>query len=447
MGVGFSGSQLYESVYSSRRMTAVFSETRQLQAWLDVEAALARAEATCGIVPRAAATEITAKARAERIELSEFRAMAEETVHPIVPLVRLLARECEDGHGRYVHWGATTQDIMDTGLVLQLREAAQLVLDDLDAVIGAADRLAGEHETTLMAGRTHAQHAVPITFGYKAAVWVDELGRARDRLREAKDGVSYVQFGGAAGTIASLGAVGIEVRAALADELALGEPAITWHVARDRLTAFAFALVCVAGGLRRIAAEVIELMRPEIGEVEEPFHPGKVGSSTMPHKRNPVFAETVWTLGELANETFQGMLAALAQRHERSMEVWQIEWDVLPRLCIHVHRMTELGAHIVGGLRVSAERMRSNLDLTGGSIYSEAMMMALATSIGIREAHDLVYAVAMDAAEQGRGFREVVEQDPRIREALDDEELAAVFSGERLIEAAVGMVRTVRAER
>jgi 3-carboxy-cis,cis-muconate cycloisomerase len=246
-------SELLRDVFISERMAEIFTFERTLQSWLDVEAALARAEARLGVVPQEAADEITRKAVASNLDLDELRAGLRETLHPVVPMVRLLTAACEGDLGGSIHWGATTQDIMDTGMVLQLREASVLVAAELQRVRDAAAALALRHRSTVMPGRTHGQHAVPITFGYKAAVWVDEADRHIEAFARTAEGVRVVQFGGAAGTLASVGEVGIRIRHELAAELDLVEPRITWHVSRDRLTTYAYELASASLFVQRLA--------------------------------------------------------------------------------------------------------------------------------------------------------------------------------------------------
>jgi len=443
MRIGFD-SDLLRDVYVSSTMAEIFAAERQLQAWLDVEAALARAEASLDLIPTAAAEEITRKAKAANLDLDAYRAGLRESLHPIVPMVRLLTAACDGDHGQYVHWGATTQDIMDTGMVLQLVAADELLLAELTRLRAAAATLAARYRSSIMPGRTHGQHAVPITFGYKAAVWVDELDRHLDAFTRASEAMRVVQFGGAAGTLASVGLSGIDVRRELAADLGLAEPRITWHVSRDRLVAYAFEHASVALFLQRLSREIALLQGTEMAEVAEPFHHGKVGSSTMPHKRNPVLCETVWSLAVLVQDTFRSLMTASVQQHERDMATWQIEWDAVPRLCVNSHQALIIAADVLEGLQVDEARMRANVELTNGLIMSESTMMRLAPSIGRQEAHDVVYDASMTAFEQGTSLAELIGADERVRAALGDEadQLAApetvVDAAEQLVDDVLG---------
>ena len=412
---------------STPEMDRVFSPANEVQKWLDFEAALARVEAAHGLVPTEAAQEITAKASVERLDLDALAEDIRRAVHPIMPFVRAFAAVCDDGHGEYVHWGTTTQDVLDTGLVLRLREADELIRRDLDELVATLRDRAREHRDTPMAGRTHAQHAVPITLGYKLAVWVDELQRHRATLDRIHDEVFVGQFGGATGTLAALGMVGLDVRRDLMAELGLGEPTISWHVARDRIAHHGFVLTLVASAIERLALEVVALQRDEIGEVFEPFHAGKVGSSTMPHKRNPSMSEALVTLGELVKSDARTALAGLNSLHERDKAVFAVEADYVPRVCRHTHRMIQLATTVVRGLTVDPERMRRNLETSKGQLFSERVMMALATRMGRQTAHDVVYEASMAAFETGEHLRDALARDAQVAAVLTPDELGELF--------------------
>jgi len=435
-------SELLRDVFVSERMAEIFTFERTLQSWLDVEAALARAEARVGVIPQEAADEITRKAVAANLDLDELRAGLRETLHPVVPMVRLLTEACEGDLGGSIHWGATTQDIMDTGMVLQLRDASVLISAELTRIRAAAASLAERYRSAVMPGRTHGQHAVPITFGYKAAVWVDEADRHIEAFARAAEGIRVVQFGGAAGTLASVGSVGISIRHELAKELDLVEPRITWHVSRDRLTTYAYELASAALFVQRIAREVILLQGTDTSELAEPFHMGKVGSSTMPHKRNPVMCETIWSLAALAQDALRSIMTAAPQAHERDMAAWEIEWEAVPRLCVSTHQAFILAADVLEGLHVDVERMRANVDALNGLIMSEATMMRLAPHLGRQDAHDVVYDAAMRAYEENLSMIDLIREDPRLA-GLDAaqnlaEPEAVIDAAERLVDDVLG---------
>lgn len=427
MGNKILDSQWLRGIFETEAMRAIFSEQNLLQAWLDVEAALARAEAAEGIIPAEAAAEITRKAKAELVDHDAIARGVEHTVHPIVPMIRALTAICENGAGQYVHWGATTQDITDTGLVLLLKQAYPHLEDALQRVEAACLDLAKRHRDTLMAGRTHGQHALPITFGYKAAIWASEFRRHRQRLKEIKPRVLVGQLAGAVGTLAAIPEKGFAIQRRMMEDLGLGVADISWHVARDRIAEFASVLGMIAGTVEKIANEIINMQRTELAEVEEPFHTGKVGSSTMPHKRNPMYAEAICTLTTLVREDVGLAYEAMVQEHERDWIKAQLEWAFVPRICTYGHSMLELLHRVLAGLHVYPERMAANVDMLHGLILSEAVMIRLAEFIGRQVAHDVVYEASMAAFENKRPLLDLLAEDPRVSQHLDRDTLAAIL--------------------
>lgn len=424
-------------------MAEIFSVRNEVQTWLDFEAALARAEAEHGLIPAAAAQEITAKADVELIDLDALEADIAAAVHPIMPFVRHFTAVCGDEAGQYIHWGTTTQDVLDTGWVLRCRQAEEVIVNDLDQLLTTMRTLAREHRDTPMAGRTHSQHGIPITFGYKLSVWVDELERIERHLALLHDDLFALQFGAATGTFASIGPVGIDVRRTMAADLGLSDPAITWHVSRDRLAQLSFQLTLIASSLQRAAFELVTLQRTEVGEVEEPFHHGKIGSSTMPHKRNPSISESMWTMGELVKNDLRSALSSLGSLHERDKAVYSVEVDHLPRVFGYTHRMLETAQRIFGGLTVNTERMRDNLDLSGGMLFSEQVLMRLADKLGRQHAHDVLYDLTMDAHTSGTHLRDALLGHDTITEHFSREEIEAMFDPAPLNEAAGLLVDAV----
>lgn len=425
------------------RMAAIFSTRNEVQTWLDFEAALARAEAAHGLMPAQAAAEISARADVALLDLAALEADIASAVHPIMPFVRHFTALCEEASGQYIHWGATTQDVLDTGWVLRCKQAEAVIRHDLEAVLTLLRSLARAHRDTPMAGRTHSQHAIPITFGYKMAVWVDELERIARQLDLHRDELFALQFGGATGTLASVGPVGLDVRRSMAADLGLSEPAITWHVPRDRFAQLAFQLALIASSLQRVAFELVTLQRTEVGEIEEPFHHGKVGSSTMPHKRNPSISESMWSFGELVKNDVRSALSSLGSLHERDKAVYTLEVDYLPRVFGHTHRMLEIALRVLDGLTVNAERMRANLELSGGMLFSEQVLMRLAERLGRQRAHDLLYDLTMAAFESGTHLRDALLAEPTITAHFDAQEIAAMFDPAPLIETAGLLVDAV----
>jgi 3-carboxy-cis,cis-muconate cycloisomerase len=420
-----------KDLYGTDAMRAVFEDQALLQKWLDAEVALAQAEAELGVIPQAAADEITRKGRAELIDIAWMKREIDHTLHPIVPLIRAFKAVCEGEAGEFIHWGATTQDIMDTALVLQLKEAVAIFeqrIADLDMALVA---LARAHRDTLMPGRTHGQHALPITFGYKVAIWLEELRRHAARLRECKPRVLVGQFGGAAGTLAGAGGRAIEIRAGMMARLGLAAPVVTWHVAHDGFAEFASVAAMLAGTCGKVAHEVIALQKSEVMEVEEPWNEGKVGSSTMPHKRNPMICEAIVALARLSFNHARAAYDGLIQEHERDWVVNHMEWAYLPELCVMTDGALAQTLRVLRGLRVYPERMRRNVDALNGLMLSEAVMFALGERIGRVTAHDVVYEAAMSAFEEHRAFAELLMADARVSSHLTRAEIDTLLDPAR----------------
>lgn len=416
-------SLIYRDMFGTEPMRRVFADETYLQHCLEVEAALARVQARLGLIPPAAADEIGAKARIEMLDLAALKSRTERVGYPILPLVEQIVAAAKDGLGEYAHWGATTQDIMDTALVLQLREALDLIEADLDAIADALAGLARAHRDTAMAARTHLQHALPTTFGLKAAVWLSSIARHRARLAELRPRVLVGQFAGAAGTLASLGADGLAVHDGLMAELGLGRPAIAWHVARDGLAEAVGFLGLVTGSLAKIATDIMLLMQTEVAEAFEPFAAGRGASSTMPQKRNPIGCELILAAAKGVRAQVGLMLDAMVQDHERATGPWHAEWLALPQACILSAGALAQARAMLEGLEVDPERMAANLDMTGGLIVTEAVMMALAPHLGRQRAHDLVYD-ACRATAAGQDLRVALAAIPEIAAHLDAAELA-----------------------
>lgn len=443
----------FKDLFGSPAMRAVFDDHNLLQKWLDYEAALARAEARCGLVPPEAADEITRQAQVDRMDTEAIKAGIDKTVHPLVSVIWQLSQRCAGEAGRYVHWGATTQDVMDTAIVLQIREALALIEQTTAQLIEAMRALAITYQHTPIAGRTHGQQALPTTFGFKVAVWLAEMQRHVERLSQLRLRVLVGQFGGAVGTLAGLADAskvdGLAVQAALMDELGLGVPPIAWHTSRDGIAEFA-SLVCMLAALMgRIANEVIHLQKLEFGEVEEPFEMGKVGSSTMPQKRNPMLCEAILTLARLCREKAATAIDTLLyNEHERDWSSFQMEWAYLPELCVMAHGAMELTLRVLRGLRVYPDRMRRNLDLTQGLLLAERVMFELGKHIGRQDAHDVVYECAMHAVEHGQSFLESLVADERVTAHVGAATLANLLNPEQYTGlAAVFVARVLNGQR
>jgi 3-carboxy-cis,cis-muconate cycloisomerase len=426
MAVNPADGQVWGALYGTDAMRAAVGERALLAAMLRVEAALARAEARLGIVPQAAADAITAAADVDQLSLPALAAATRNTGYPVVGLVKQLSALAGAEAGRWTHWGATTQDILDTALVLALRDALVLIERDLEAVIAALAARAREHRGTVMAGRTHLQHALPTTFGLKCAVWLMPLLASRERIAQLKPRLLRLQFGGAAGTLASLGDRGLDVLRELARELDLAEPEAPWHVARDAFAEAVSVLGILTGALAKMATDVMLLMQTEVAEVFEPHAPGRGGSSTMPQKRNPIACEYVIAQARGVQALVPLVMNAMAGDHERATGPWQAEPLAIPQAFLLAHGALDQARLIAEGMTVDAARMRRNLTATGGLIMAEAVMMALAPVLGRGAAHDAVHHACDVALAEGIPLAEALGREPAVAASLTPEQIAAI---------------------
>jgi 3-carboxy-cis,cis-muconate cycloisomerase len=428
--LGSNGFTLTGPMSASADMLPVFSDQAAVQRMLDFEAALARAEAAHGVIPASAAAPIAACCKAARMDLPALAQAAAAAGNLAIPLLRQLTAAVlrEDAEaGKYVHWGATSQDAIDTGLVLQLRDALGLIDADLAALADALASLARAHRDTTMVGRTWMQHALPTSLGLKAAGCLDAVLRHQQRLREVRGRALALQFGGAAGTLASLGDKGLAVAATLAQELGLSLPDLPWHTQRDRVAEAATVLGLLTGTLGKMARDISLLMQTDVAEAAEPSAPGRGGSSTMPHKRNPVGCAAALTAAMRVPALVSTMLSGMVQEHERALGGWQAEWDTLPDIVLLTSGALRQMRDIAAGLQVDAARMRANLDMTHGLIMGEAVMLALGATIGRMAAHKLVEQASLQAAASGRHLREVLGSDAEVGRHLTADALDKLF--------------------
>ncbi|MCH8567431.1 MAG: adenylosuccinate lyase family protein [Balneolales bacterium] len=423
MSASILDSSYFKDMFGTSTMREVFSDDRRFQSWLETEVALARAEAKVGLIPADVPEKIAHAAKLENLDIPAMKAAYEKIGFPILPMVKQLAAACPPDAARWVHWGATTQDIIDTGLVIQMREGLDLLSDDLDAIILSLSALARNHKNTVMAGRTFQQHAAPITFGFKVAVWLDELLRHRDRLADVKRRALVCSYGGAVGILSTLDKDGIKVLEALSAELKLEVPAISWHTARDAWAELVFWLSMTCSTFSKIASEISTLMRTEIDEVREPFTQGRGGSSTMPQKRNPVSSPIIIAIGNRMREFVPSQLTAMIQDHERAVATQPLEWLIIPEAFVLASGSFNHSKFLLDGLTVNTENMRRNLDMGGGLLMAEAVMMGLAPMIGRGAAHELVNEVSAKAIENGTTLREALLLNEEIRKYLSEPEI------------------------
>ena len=422
---------LLDPLFRSQAVEKVFSNRATLQAMLDFEAALARAESRAGFIPSSAAPAIEAKCHAELYDMTALARAAANAGNLAIPLVKqltVLVAQKDKEAARYVHWGATSQDAVDTGRTLQLRQALAVISAEMDLLATILGEMVHKNRGTLTVARTWMQQALPTTLGLQVAGWLDAIDRHRTRLAETQERCLVLQFGGAVGTMAALGARGLDVAAALAKELQLPLPDLPWHSHRDRMGEFATTLGLCVGTLGKIARDISLHMQTEIGELFEPPGEGRGGSSAMPHKRNPVASAVVLSAALRVPTLVGAMLAAMVQEEERGLGGWHAEWETLPEIV----RLTAGALHHLTGtiaeLEIDAERMRQNLDLTRGMIFAEAVTMALAEKMPRSDAHELVRLACKRAQSTRRELRSVLSQDRIVKSTLSNAELDRLFS-------------------
>jgi 3-carboxy-cis,cis-muconate cycloisomerase len=438
-------SVIFCDIFSTPEMRQVFSDEGRTAYYLDIEAALARAQARLGVIPEAAAREIDRQCRIENIDLARLKQQTERIGYPILGVVQQIVDLCADGLGEWCHWGATTQDITDTAAILQIRAALALVENEMEVIAGVLADLSRRYRDTPMAGRSNLQQAVPLTFGFKMATLLAAMQRHRERLAQLRPRVLVGQFGGAVGTLASLGAAGLEVQAALMDELGLGHPEIAWHTVRDRIGEVACFLGLLTGTLGKISMDVKLLMQTEVAEVYEPFHAARGSSSTMPQKRNPVSCLYIHSTVALVRQHVAALLEAAVADHERSTGPWEIEWISLPEIFLLASGALAQTRLMLSGLEVDPARMRANLDLTRGMIVSEAVMMGLGPHLGRQRAHDLVYDICRKVATSGEPLLDLLAQDAETSRHLSRAELAKLCDPQNYLGLAGEMVDRVLA--
>lgn len=442
-------SLIYQNSWGTPELRSLFDDAGRTLAWLEILATLAETQADFGLIPPDAAHEVAATCRTAKLDAAffeEVRAGFEATNHSTLGLIRALQRRCPAESGEWLYYGATVQDITDTWTALALLKVQEIVEGELATIERNLLQLAAQHRDSVMAGRTHGQIGLPITFGFKAAIWATEVRRHRQRLVELAPRLAVGQLAGGVGSLSSLGPRALELQAAFLSRLGLYAPSISWTTARDTLAEFFSLLTLVTATGDKIGHEVYNLQRTEIGELSEGFVAGNVGSITMPHKRNPEIAEHLGTLARVVRHNTALIFESLVHDHERDGRSWKTEWAVLAETCLAAGKLLALLRVMTGHLEVHADRMRANLEGTGGSVLSEAVMLALAAHTGKQSAHTLVYETALAAQRTGHSFKEAVLDNPQIRAHLSGEEIEALFDYQRHTGQCVAMVDRVLAE-
>ena len=436
-------SAVFRDIFTTPAMRHVWSDENRVQKYLDFEAALARAQARLGIIPKNAAAEIVRHCEAKQIDMAKLKEATEKIGYPVLPVVQQLVALCKDGLGEWSHWGATTQDITDTATIMQIREALDLIENEIDGIRDALATLAKKYRDTPMAGRSNLQQAVPITFGYKMATLLDAYERHKQRLDELRPRVLVGEFGGAAGTLSSLGKDGLKVQTELMKELKLGQPDISWHTVRDRIAEVGCFLGLVTGTCGKIAFDVKLLMQTEVEEVYEPFHQGRGSSSTMPQKRNPISSVYITAQTAMVKQLAAALLEAMVEDHERATGPWEIEWIALPEIFMLSAGALAQTRFVVEGLQVNEKRMRDNIGITKGLLMSEAVMMGLGAAIGRNRAHDVVYDICREVVKTSRPLVDLLAENKEISKHANRKQLEKMVDPTNYLGVAGEMVDRV----
>jgi 3-carboxy-cis,cis-muconate cycloisomerase len=419
MAASIIDSSIFQGIFTTDAMRQVWSDENRTSKYVEIERALAIVQGRLGLIPKEAADEIVSHCRIEEIDMPRLRQQTERIGYPILGVVTQLNQLCRDKLGEFVHWGATTQDITDTGTVLQIREALELVDDELAAIANAMAKLAKDHRLTPMIGRSNLQQAIPVTFGYKMAGLLSAILRHRERLAQLRERVLVGEFAGAAGTLASLENGAMETQAGLCAELGLKQPVIAWHTIRDNIAETGALLGLIGGTLGKLSMDVKLMMQTEVGEVFEPYHHGRGSSSTMPQKRNPIASCYIHAAISVVRQHAAALMDAMVADHERSTGPWEIEWIVLPEAFCLIAGALKQSRAVLEGLEVDAQAMRRNIDMTGGLVMSEAVMMGLGPYIGREFAHDLVYDLCRESLSSRKPLIDLLAAHPEIKPHVD----------------------------
>ncbi|KAK1228945.1 hypothetical protein PQX77_008011 [Marasmius sp. AFHP31] len=455
-------SQIFKNIFSTPESSSIWSDRTRTQYYLKFEAALAKVQARLGVIPEKAAKAIIEKCDIDLIDMEELRKETEKIGYPVLPVVKQIVgmvNESEsvsgEGLGEWAHWGATTQDVTDTATILQLRDTCSLVSKALDEIISVLEEAAQKYASTPMAARSNLQQAVPITFGFKLARLLATFKRHKQRLSEILPRLLVLEFGGAAGTLATLCngtgtssestiSVALQVQQHLAQELDLSTPEIAWHTERDRICEIGSFFALLTGTCSKLAFDIKLLMQTEVGEVYEPFYPNRGSSSTMPQKRNPIGSVYITAMSSTVRQLSSALLDAMVEDHERSTGPWEVEWIVLPQMATMTHACLRWTLEIAKGMEVDSRRMKENLEVTKGLVVSEAVMMGIGKVVGRQVAHDLVYELCRKAVKEGRPLLEVLLEDEEVRKTgIEKEELERLCDPKNYLGLSEEMVKRV----
>lgn len=428
MSSGIYDSSIFGDGYGTEEMRAVFDDEQLIGNWLTIEASLAKCEAKLGIIPQDAADEIAREASTGKFDMQAMKESKSANGHNIVSLVKTLQKNCKGTAGEYIHWGATTQDIMDTGLSIAIKNGLMIIERDLKNFYEILKSQAKKHRDTVMVGRTHGQHAVPITFGYKIAVWAEETKRHIERIERCKTVGPVFEFSGAAGTLATIdSSLGFKLQDMMAEDLKLNKPVITWHTARDGYAETVSTLAFVSATCGKIANEILNLQKTEVGELQEPWKHGEVGSSTMPHKRNPAKTENIYLLSKMVKMLVPLLIESMVMEHEREWFSRGCEMKTIAEAFLLTSAILRDSIFVMNGLVVDVERMSQNLDMTKGLLMSERAMMVLGNKVGRQTAHEIIYEASQEAFLKNIPLKELLVNNQTVRENIGPEELNFVF--------------------
>lgn len=423
-------SRFYSSGYTTPEARRIFCDKYRYQRWLDVEVALAESQAELGIIPAWAADDIKQHAHIKNLDLEAIKEGLKETSHSLMPLLAALRNVCDEKAGQFIHYGATTQDIQDSAQILEIRDIIEIIERDFLAVIGPIIELATKYQNFVTIGRTHCQHALAMTLGLKIAVWLDEIWRNFERLNSIKDRLLVSQLFGGVGTMDAFGEKGFELLYLFSNKLGLNPPNTAWHAARDRIAEFLSILSLISGTFAKVADEIRCLARNEIGELEEPFQKGKVGSSTMPHKRNPEMCEQVVVLAKLINANARLGVEGLINEHERDYRSVRLEWVSITDASLFMCGQLAMMKDIVANLIVHEDTIQKNVQDAATFISTEAMMFYFGKVIGKQTAHQLIYEVSMEAIETGQPLIELLMKHPEVAGNFNQTEIEQIINPE-----------------
>lgn len=423
-------SLLYRNSFSTPRMREIFDDTSFIQNVLDFEAALAQTQAEMGIIPKEAAEEIQKKAKVENLNIARIEEGVKKVGHSLVPILKEFQGVCDNNYGEYVHMGATTQDIIDTAFMLSIKRGFDVIYDDMVETEGTMLDLIEKYRDTIMPGRSHTQQALPITFGYKVAVWASEVRRNIERMEDCRKRCFVGELSGAVGTMAGFGPDGLTVSDRTIERIGLDVPDVAWHVSRDRISEICMTLALVAYTNGKIGNELAKLQMTEISEAFEGFVPGSVGSSTMPHKRNPNKLESLQMLARLVKGNMETTMESMFCEHERDGALWKIEWKSAPEVVILTGTSANNIKNVMANLKVDAKKMRSDLDVLRGLMQSEGIMLELGKHVGKQTAHGIVYQICMDTFEQHADFCEMLLKNETVAQHMTREEIQKILDPE-----------------